>query len=54
LIDLQESLAAPPQAHFMRGVFEGSEDGGDAPGPRGRLVNVQVAGIVDRDFPRRG
>ncbi len=53
LIDLEERLAASPQAHFMRGVFEGGEDGGDAPGPRSGRVNVQVAGIVERDFPRQ-
>lgn len=54
LIDVEKDSASAHEAHFMRGVLEGGEDGGDAPGLRGRLVNVQVAGIVDRDLPRRG
>ena len=53
LIDLEKRLTASPQAHFMRDVFEGGQDGGDAPGPRGGFVNIQVTGIVERDFPRR-
>jgi hypothetical protein len=33
LIDVEECPGPPLQAHFMPGVLERAEDGGDAPGP---------------------
>lgn len=53
LIDLEECLATSPHAHFVGGVFEGGENSGDAPGPRGGRVKFQVVGIFEGDFPRR-
>lgn len=54
LIDLKEGLAASQKSEFVRGVFEGSENGGDAPGAPGGRVKLKVVRIFDRDFPRRG
>lgn len=53
LIDFEKSLATAHEAGFVRGVFEGSENGGDAPGAPGGRVKLKVVRIFDRDFPRR-
>lgn len=52
LIDLEERLASAEQAHLVRGVFERSQDGGNAAGPGGGRVDFKRVGIVVRDFPR--
>jgi hypothetical protein len=54
LIDFEKSLATAHEAGFVRGVFEGRENGGEAPGAPGGCVKLKVVRIFDRDFPRRG
>lgn len=45
LIHLEKRLAASTPTHFVGGVCEGAENGGNAPGQGGGLVNVQIVGI---------
>ncbi len=54
LIDLEEGLATAHDTRFVRGMLEGSENGGDAAGACGGRVKFKVVAIFDRDVPRRG
>ena len=53
LIDREKGLATSQNAGFVRGVFEGRENGGNATGAPGGRVKLKVVRIFDRDFPRR-